>query len=133
LVIKKPQLGVEMMPGSVLTDEESENERDSFERRYCDVVSKINSFIQKIQKNEQATTTSFRSRSESNSIDDNKTTSLCHLSQQKLDLPEQVDQVSTTESVNSVADKLSSEERESETHFCDTIKRDAHCKFTISE
>ncbi|KAH0821290.1 hypothetical protein GEV33_001501 [Tenebrio molitor] len=49
----KAQLRVEMMPGSVLTDEENDNERDSFERRYCDVASKIYSLIQKIQNEEQ--------------------------------------------------------------------------------
>jgi hypothetical protein len=36
---EKAQCGVESLPGIVLTDEE--DERDSFERRYCDVVSKI--------------------------------------------------------------------------------------------
>jgi hypothetical protein len=91
------------MPGSVLTDEENDNERDSFERRYCDVASKIYSLIQKIQNEEQEIIagTYFRSRSESNSIDDNKT-SVFHFLQQKLDLHEQVDQVVTIENVNSV-------------------------------
>jgi hypothetical protein len=99
----KAQLRVEMMPGSVLTDEENDNERDSFERRYCDVASKIYSLIQKIQNEEQEIIagTYFRSRSESNSIDDNKT-SVFHFLQQKLDLHEQVDQVVTIENVNSV-------------------------------
>jgi hypothetical protein len=97
----KAQLRVEMMPGSVLTDEENDNERDSFERRYCDVASKIYSLIQKIQNEEQITAgTYFRSQSESNSIDDNKT-SLFHFLQQKLDLHEQVNQVVTIQNVNS--------------------------------
>jgi hypothetical protein len=122
----KAQLRVEMMPGNVLTDEENDNERDSFERRYYDVASKILSLIQKIQNEEQEiiAATNFRSRAESNSIDDNKT-SVFHFSQQKLDLHEQVDQVVTIESVISVEDELSPEERERKTHFFDTIKRDA--------
>jgi ABC-type uncharacterized transport system ATPase subunit len=39
--LDKAQLRVEMMPGNVLTDEENDNKRNSFERRYCDVASKI--------------------------------------------------------------------------------------------
>ncbi|KAH0819140.1 hypothetical protein GEV33_003651 [Tenebrio molitor] len=124
--LDKAQLRVEMMPGNVLTDEENDNERNSFERRYCDVASKILSLIQKIQNEEQEIIagTNVRSRSESNSIDDNKT-SVFHFSQQKLDLHEQVDQVVTIESVISVEDELSPKERERKTHFFDTIKRDA--------
>jgi hypothetical protein len=60
---------------------------------------------------------------------DNKTKTLCHFSQQKLDLHEQVEKFFSIESVNSVADKLSPEERECETHFCNTIKRDAQGRF----
>jgi hypothetical protein len=60
---------------------------------------------------------------------DNKTKTLCHFSQQKLDLHEQVEKIFSIESVNSVADKLSPEERECETHFCNTIKRDAQGRF----
>jgi hypothetical protein len=97
----KAQLRVEIMPGSILTDEENDNERDFFERRYCDVASKIYSLIQKSQNEEQITAgTYYRSRSESNSIDDNKT-SLFHFLQQELDLHEQVNQVVTIENVNS--------------------------------
>jgi hypothetical protein len=64
---EKAHSGVESLPGIVLTDEE--DERDSFERRYCDVVSKINSLIHKNQNKEQATTTSVRSVSNSNRDD----------------------------------------------------------------
>jgi hypothetical protein len=60
---------------------------------------------------------------------DNKTKTLCHFSQQKLDLHEQVEKFFSIESVNAVADKLSPEERECETHFCNTIKRDAQGRF----
>ncbi|XP_068916892.1 uncharacterized protein [Tenebrio molitor] len=51
----KAQAGVESMPGIELADEE--DERDSFEGRYFDVASKINTLIQKTQNKEQAITT----------------------------------------------------------------------------
>jgi hypothetical protein len=61
----KAQAGVESMPGIELADEE--DERDSFEGRYFDVASKINTLIQKTQNKEQAITTGTSVRSVSNS------------------------------------------------------------------
>ncbi|XP_063915471.1 uncharacterized protein LOC135131590 [Zophobas morio] len=64
-------------------------------------------------------------------LTNNKTKALCHLSHLGTELQEQVTKFLNIEHVRVIADKLSPEERQCETHFRDTVKRDSQGRFIV--
>ena len=64
-------------------------------------------------------------------LTNNKTKALCHLSHLGTELQEQVTKFLNIEDVRVIADKLSPEERQCETHFRDTVKRDSQGRFIV--